>query len=530
MGWRACAPWAALVVIAGALRVRLLTDWLGYDECQHFLVARSGLGTGFLHEFSARAHPPLYYLTLQPFTALGSGAWLVRLPSLLAGLAAVAMGYRLLRRLVGPGPAAWLGALLLGTAPIFVQLSVEARGYALCQAFVMASWLAADRLRGSGATRARDHAPLAAWLGLALATEFAAIFHVAALLVALCAAPLGTLLARRRFADASRMIAPHVVVILGTGLLFAWQHQGAVPQYAHAASGLYHGRLGDPIDIARFVAARLPQQLDAILPEPAGTLLLMLLVLGASPLAGDRPAARDARWFARAGLLSLGLVLVAGVLGVFPFGGTPRHASPVYPGILIAGILVMLAPLRDGVARRRSLRWAAATLAIVIAVPGGVALARLGRDPRTRDTLAAQVYADRYRAAPAPIVTNGQGRSLVSWWWLPDAYPTRRSAGGTRFAVYDYDGIPVVETASLSDAVRTAVFYAGAADASWLFLPVAPGESAERVERDVLAALGAAPGVRVEIAGRSPFVRQSVTLRLTRDPDAAGPPSHPRAS
>lgn len=530
MGWRACAPWAALVVIAGALRVRLLTDWLGYDECQHFLVARSGLGSGFLNEFAARAHPPLYYLTLEPFTALGHGAWLVRLPSLLAGLAAVALGHRLLRRLVGPGPAAWLGALGLGATPIFVQLSVEARGYALCQAFVMASWLAADRLRVSGATRARDHAPLAAWLGLALATEFAAIFHAAALLVALCTAPLVALLAARRFGDALRLVAPHAVVILAAGLLFAWQHQGAVPQYAHAAAGLYRGSLGDLPGVLHFVADRLPRQLDAILPAPGGALLLVLLVLGAGPLAGNRPAARDARWFARTGLLSLAFVLVAGLSGVFPFGGTPRHASPVYPGILVAGILVVLLPLRDGVARRRSLRWAAATLAIVIAVPGGVALARAGRDPRTREGLAAEVFAEHYRAAPAPIVTNGQGRSLVSWWWLPEARPARRRDGGARFGVYDYDGIPVVEAASVADAVRTAVFYAGVADASWLFLPVAPGESVERVERDVLEALDAAPEVQVEVAGRSRFVREHVTLRLTRAPAAAGAASHPGAS
>ena len=253
-------------------------------------------------------------------------------------------------------------------------------------------------------------------------------------------------------------------------------------------------------------------------------------MLGATQLGGRRPAACEARWFARTALLSLGLVLLAGLFGVSPFGGVPRHAMPIYPGILIAGILVLLVPLRDADAGRRSLRWAAATLGVLVALPGGVVLARTGRDPRTHEELAAEIHASRYRAAPAPVVTDLSGRSLASWWLLPDARPVLRPIGGARLSVYDYGGVPVVQSANLADAVRTAVFYADVAEASWLFLTVAKGESAEQLEREILAAVRASPGVRVEIADHSSFVYESVTVRLAREPVAAGVSSQRSAS
>jgi hypothetical protein len=217
MAWSAILAWIALLALAGAARLAFLTDWLGYDECQHYLVAQSAPWSEFAREFSARAHPPLYYLVLAPFVALGSAAWVVRLPSLLCGLVGVALGQRLLRLLVGPGPAAFAGALALALLPAFVRLSVEARGYALCLVFVLASWLAALRLRETRSLEAREHAGLAAWLGLALATEYAAIFHAAALWLVVVAPLLARLVAERRLAPAARVAAPYATVAAAAG-------------------------------------------------------------------------------------------------------------------------------------------------------------------------------------------------------------------------------------------------------------------------------------------------------------------------
>jgi hypothetical protein len=208
------------------------------------------------------------------------------------------------------------------------------------------------------------------------------------------------------------------------------------------------------------------------------------------------------------------------VAGAFPFGGTPRHASPVFPGIAVAALLVLVAPLRDRLPAARARAAAVAAAALVAGAPGALALARAEREPRARAALEGQVHAAAYRAAPAPVVTNAQGRSLVSWWLLPGARPARRLPELPRFGVFDYDGIPVVEVANLADAARTAAFYAGAAEASWLFLAYPQGGGAERAARELLGALRGAPGLRVELAARSPFVRESVVVKLVRRPEA----------
>ena len=71
------SSWRTLLLVlavAAWARVQGLSDWLSYDECQIYLVAKSPLWRGFGEEFAVRDHPPLAYLLIKPFVWLGSSA------------------------------------------------------------------------------------------------------------------------------------------------------------------------------------------------------------------------------------------------------------------------------------------------------------------------------------------------------------------------------------------------------------------------------------------------------------------------
>ncbi len=85
---------------------------------------------------------------------LGVSEVTARLPALLMALATLAVGYRLGRRLVGPGAAA-LATALLAISPAFVTAAASARGYAgLVLGSTSAVLLYLDLLRGAGRGRA----------------------------------------------------------------------------------------------------------------------------------------------------------------------------------------------------------------------------------------------------------------------------------------------------------------------------------------------------------------------------------------
>ena len=94
-------------------------------------------------------NPPLYWLILKGWMALaGSSELAVRWPSVLAGVAAVALVLRWGRALVGQGPAL-AGALLTAASPFLIWYSQDARAYSLVVALTLAAawqtWEAAQQ-------------------------------------------------------------------------------------------------------------------------------------------------------------------------------------------------------------------------------------------------------------------------------------------------------------------------------------------------------------------------------------------------
>ena len=121
------------LVLGLALGLRLLglqRNELSFDEAFSALVA-SASPTEILAELNNDSSPPLYYLLLYLWRAVaGSGPAALRGLSVLCGVTAVFLAYRLGRRLWG-ADVAWLGALLLAVSPLHIYYSQQVRPYAL---------------------------------------------------------------------------------------------------------------------------------------------------------------------------------------------------------------------------------------------------------------------------------------------------------------------------------------------------------------------------------------------------------------
>ncbi len=136
---------AALVLLAFAVRVWGLADhslWL--DEAQLLVRAQSDLPTTLLGRTPLDLAPPLYPLLLHLWTRLGEPDFLLRFPSVAAGVLAVAVLSRLRPWPVGP-----LAALLYAVAPTQLHYAQEATPYALVGLLASAALVAAQTLKAS---------------------------------------------------------------------------------------------------------------------------------------------------------------------------------------------------------------------------------------------------------------------------------------------------------------------------------------------------------------------------------------------
>jgi mannosyltransferase len=162
-----------IILIAYALRLHdLAGDSLWGDEI--FTATQSPLPVGeLLHWTAGDIHPPGYYLLLGRladglgWAHLSPSAltdWLWRFPSVLAGVLAVAVTYRLGADLLSRR-AGLVSALLLAVSPVAIQYSQEARMHELFLLGVtLSTWALARALARPGQWRW--------WLIYALATAF----------------------------------------------------------------------------------------------------------------------------------------------------------------------------------------------------------------------------------------------------------------------------------------------------------------------------------------------------------------------
>lgn len=138
----------ALLLAGAALRVSgLLAGSFWFDEAYNVYLSRLPILEAVRFEYTDY-NPPLWQLVVNPFIwLLGENELAVRLPSLLAGLAALYLGWKIWERYgfpvsLFPAPRL-LAALLLAGLPILLWNSQDGRVYALYSLlYLMGIWFA----------------------------------------------------------------------------------------------------------------------------------------------------------------------------------------------------------------------------------------------------------------------------------------------------------------------------------------------------------------------------------------------------
>lgn len=164
---------AIALLVAAALRLYKLDAGLWLDEVLTYRGASQSLTEAYLHRTQF-----LYYV-LAHFTLLVRDTEvMLRLPSVLAGLAGVAALYGFTRKAWGTA-AAFLAAMLLAVSPYHIDKSQEARFYAfVILANILMVWSMWNAITTG---RARYWAGFALAANLGVASQFTVIPYVAAL-------------------------------------------------------------------------------------------------------------------------------------------------------------------------------------------------------------------------------------------------------------------------------------------------------------------------------------------------------------
>ncbi len=340
---------AAIVLLALVCRLAGIGDRLSADEGYSWLVASAPDPGGFLDLLARYENtPPLLYLLLSPLPLHSDEVWL-RLPSLVAGAAAVPALYAAVRALLGTR-AALLSALALAVAPYAVSFSNYARGFSLATLGIVVVLWAAARLAGGAPPR---------WWWLYAAGAVGALYseYAAALaLVPLALALFGLRPSPRTFGLA---LAPFLALLPWIGQIDRSRDLAGVtkvdPSYPapspgslrdtvvtlafgeHGSAGAVGVRWLQFLGVSALLAGALV--LVARRSRPAavllgGTAVGALVLHAVTALVG--PDVFAARYMTA--LIPLGAALAGGAAAIVPW----RAAAPAFAAVLVAvGVAVL---------------------------------------------------------------------------------------------------------------------------------------------------------------------------------------------
>ena len=168
---------AALMLLLVAFGVRLWgldAQSLWEDETWTAAMATRPIMESYRLALADGVHPPLYYAITRLVVLLGQGEWILRWPSAMFGVLAVALIFRLAKAVWDSRAALWASALM-SVQPFAVWYSQEARQYSLLIALSLGVMLAFVHLAQSR-TRLR-------WLSFILVSALAYLTHYFALLL-----------------------------------------------------------------------------------------------------------------------------------------------------------------------------------------------------------------------------------------------------------------------------------------------------------------------------------------------------------
>ncbi len=163
-------------------RIAHFNDSLVGDELSTLYIVDDHSLRDALHlvKSDAEISPPLYFILAWLSAHLGSGPEWIRLPALIAGLAAIPLAFLLARRLFGVS-AGLVAAALMALNPFMIYYSTEARPYSLAIALLLGSTLA--MLIAADTGRLRWWAVYAALVALAMYAHYTSAFILGAQLL-----------------------------------------------------------------------------------------------------------------------------------------------------------------------------------------------------------------------------------------------------------------------------------------------------------------------------------------------------------
>ena len=347
--WRTQGPpflqWPILLACLVALLVRvhrLAEPLMRWDE--GWSVAHASRSwVEVIRLASWEVHPPLFYLLLKPWLALGRNVFLVRSFPVLVSLLAVPLTFQVARRWMGQRPLAWLAAGLAAVVPALVYYAQVTRMYPLVVVWLLlAVWALLVWL---------DVGEKRALLGLVLAGLAAlyTLYYAAFALVGLYA--YGMLVSRRR--RWSLLAAGVITAILYLPWLF-YAGPMMLERMAQAA----------PVETIMPVTpwgllASVWTALTFDFGSQGWGALAVLAVLLLAPIL-VRPARQEA-----ARLLMPILALLVSTIGIVLASGVyffaPRLLTPAMPFLLL-----LLAWALDGLGRRATMLLVAGLVVLLV--------------------------------------------------------------------------------------------------------------------------------------------------------------------
>jgi hypothetical protein len=322
--------WIAMAILVLALAIRIhyaRACYLTPDEGLHFTEARVSSWYGAYKASQMSTHPPLLILAVHAtMMFLGRSELAVRLPSLAGGTIALWLAFLWIRRKLGVLPALW-GLLILAICPSAVSASTEVRQYGLLLLFLCGALYAADR------SLEEESIGWAALEGLtlvcALLSQYIALLVIVSLGVYVLlrylrgGVPRGVILSLLggQLIAMGLFVAIYFRQIRHSDVYSAAARAYLTKGYYQAAKSTVPGFLWNGLlDTFSF--------LFGTVGKACGGFILALFTAGViALLAGRTRASRVTGVFV---VTPLVLGAIAGLLRVFPFGGT-RHEAYLLP-------------------------------------------------------------------------------------------------------------------------------------------------------------------------------------------------------
>jgi 4-amino-4-deoxy-L-arabinose transferase-like glycosyltransferase len=332
----------ALAIIAAAFAIRVYyasSCYLNPDEAEHFAAARPSTWLGAYHASLPLWHPPLFILVLHAVLYIGRSELVLRLPSLIAGTAALWFAFAWMRGFLGEVPALF-GLVFMAISSAAISASTEARQYGLLLFFICAALYATERA----------FAEKSLWWAIVQGFMLvgALLTHYTALIVLAC---VGLYSLVRAVVDSvpRRILSTFVAIQFALAGVLAWLYFTQIRPKIRVSSAAstylgsmyYHAGHQTLLGFAWHGFAGTFSYLSG--GRRLGPALLFVFIPGLAALLAGRT---KRTWLSPAFLVSPFIAgFAAAVVQVFPFTGS-RHETYLLP-FLFAGLAAALLWLRS---------------------------------------------------------------------------------------------------------------------------------------------------------------------------------------